>query len=1250
MAGIITNVDSDISKLRSLKKEIEQVKKALKGIDIKVDVDIAKDLEAQLKSLTGQYDELSKKVAEIDGKIKLSTKNINESTEKIIKAQESILKASQVEGQSSNTQTATVTNVQTAAVRAQAAAYSDLKEEIDKVLGSRAENIKRLVDEEGNIRRLKAEIADLTSKQAKVGLSEKETKRLRNLNNDLLEAKTAVSQLNQVLRNDAKLGQSAADSMTRLGQELSRMRMAYRELTDEEKDSPFGRVLKASIEEADAKIKELDASIGNHQRNVGNYASSWNGLSFSIQQLARELPSLAYGPTVFFSAISNNLPMLTDEIKRAREEYQRMVAAGQKGTPVWKQVAKSVISWQTLLIAGITILTMHGDKIIEWVGKLFKGSDAALSAGEAMKKLNKAMEFKDLGTDLANFQRLVNIYRDLGDNAEAKKQFIEDYKDELEKTGIAVNNVQDADNLLITNTDRFIDAMTLRAKATAAMKLASEQFEAQLKEQFKNEKRLTALQTRKTMLEGLGDDYVETRTSGKYIGDQYVVEEQTMTKAQLIKEVQDEINKLNGSAQEAAGQTYLNIMKELNQQAQELYKEIGLVTTDEQAAKDKAAKDAAEALKAKQEAEKNVNNIILNQQKANQDAEIKLMAEGSAKKIAELNLEYDRLIATIIENEKKVRAAQGGALTPEQEAVFTTAKSNAKQTRDMGIAAVRAEENERIGKLLKEYQSLTDKYLETDRKFAKDRADLIKAGASQATIAELDYKRDESLTAITVDLAEREATFKEWMDSITAMSLEELRKAIVLAEQELDLLLKANPNNKKALEAKGRLEIQKRELAKKENKSVQGPDDDAEKGWQELSQTLREVAKEFEEIGEAIGGTAGEVVSTVGTVGASVLTMVDNIATFSQMSQEGIDKTASKTVQAIQMVERASLILTMIGAALKIITKIVNLATQMHDKKHEQKIVRLQKKVDALEKSYEKLGDAVEEAYSKSAAKMYEQLNKNLEQQRVLIQQQMQEEQEKKKTDEKKLKDYQERLDEINKQLEDNNKAAEEAIFGESVQSAIENFADAYADALAKGNEGWKSIRNTAKEMMQKMVMETIKETIKTSGAIDKIRDKLREFYQDNILSLTEQEYIYKMAGNIQKELDRQFGWADSLFKDDNATTEQKATYGGFETMTEDTGTELNGRFTALQMAGEEIKREAINQTITLNEIKGSLDAYMAANGGPGVQTSLDNILTFVSQSYMELQQINQNTAENVTELKKVVRQINKWDSKIMSL
>ena len=78
------------------------------------------------------------------------------------------------------------------------------------------------------------------------------------------------------------------------------MRIAYRELTEEERNSPFGKELLASIQQADTKIKELDTTIGNHQRNVGNYGKQWNGLSMSIQQVGRELPSLAYGPKGFF--------------------------------------------------------------------------------------------------------------------------------------------------------------------------------------------------------------------------------------------------------------------------------------------------------------------------------------------------------------------------------------------------------------------------------------------------------------------------------------------------------------------------------------------------------------------------------------------------------------------------------------------------------------------------------------------------------------------------------------------------------------------------------------------------------------------------------------------------------------------------------------------------------------------------------------------------------------------------------------
>ena len=93
MAGIFSDVSTDIQKLRQLKAEIENVKKSLKGIDVNVNIDIAKGMEAQLQSLMKQYDALVKKVSEAEGKIMISTKRINDASEKIIKAQEQLSKA-----------------------------------------------------------------------------------------------------------------------------------------------------------------------------------------------------------------------------------------------------------------------------------------------------------------------------------------------------------------------------------------------------------------------------------------------------------------------------------------------------------------------------------------------------------------------------------------------------------------------------------------------------------------------------------------------------------------------------------------------------------------------------------------------------------------------------------------------------------------------------------------------------------------------------------------------------------------------------------------------------------------------------------------------------------------------------------------------------------------------------------------------------------------------------------------------------
>ncbi len=387
MAGILTNVGEDIKSLQQLRQEIENVKKALGSIDINVKIDIRKELEQKLQSLTKQYDTLVSKAAEADAKLMESAASIDKAVDTITKAQE---KAAKTNSQQAN---ATADKAQTAAVEGQAKAYIDLKDEIDNILGTREQNIRQMMQEQNAIRLINAEIAQINkSRQYGGGLTATQSQRLQQLNDSLLTHKQALAEVRQELNNNAKLDIAAVGSMNELSQSLSRMRIAYRALNEDERNSEFGQNLLKSIQEADAKIKELDATIGNHQRNVGNYQGSFNGLGMSVQQIVRELPSATMGINMFFLAISNNLPILADQIKYAKEANAAMKAAGQEPVPVWKQLVSSLLSWQTAMMVGISLLTMYGKDIIKWIKNLWNAKTAVNDLAFTQQQLRAAMK------------------------------------------------------------------------------------------------------------------------------------------------------------------------------------------------------------------------------------------------------------------------------------------------------------------------------------------------------------------------------------------------------------------------------------------------------------------------------------------------------------------------------------------------------------------------------------------------------------------------------------------------------------------------------------------------------------------------------------------------------------------------------------------------------------------------------------------------------------------------------------------
>lgn len=489
MAGIIANVDSDVQKLRKLKNEIENVKKALKGINITVDIDIAKGLQSQLTSLIGQYDTLVDKIAAAEGKIMLSVSRINKATEKIVQAQEKVSKPVDISAQTGNVNTQTNT-AETASIQAQAKAYEDLKAEINSILGTRETNIKRMLDEQNTIKLINAEINRIIKSQGEHGrLSSVQQKRLEQLNNSLLTHKTALSEVRQTLSNNVKLDNVAVTSMNGLSQSLSRMRITYRELTEEERNSSFGKELLASINQADAKIKELDASIGNHARNVGNYKKEWNGLQYQMQMVARELPNFAINPQIGIMSLTNNLPYLADELKKAkdaRKAYMAEVKAGNKDLKavpsVTKQIISSLFSWQTALIMWITLITAYRKEITEWVGGLFNAKSAIKSLKEAESDINEKFieNTKGLGQQIVKLRELQDKWKALGSDINAQKQFIQDAKSDFDNLGASVYSVNDAESLLIKNTPAFIEALKLRAQAAAAKELSEEKYKEYL--------------------------------------------------------------------------------------------------------------------------------------------------------------------------------------------------------------------------------------------------------------------------------------------------------------------------------------------------------------------------------------------------------------------------------------------------------------------------------------------------------------------------------------------------------------------------------------------------------------------------------------------------------------------------------------------------------------------------------------------------------------------------------------------------
>ena len=439
----------------------------------------------------------------------IDTTRVTEAARAIIEAQEKIINAAnkgvtvEAEAKVNTTTTDTsgtnqantqATRENAEAVNQQAKSYEELRAQVDAVLGSLEKNTATIVEEKNAISLIDKEMKVINKDVEKQGsMTDNQRKRLEQLTTAREKHKLILQSSMQSLRNDIKLAQAADGSMNELSQSLSRMRMAYRSMSEEQRNSDFGKELLASIQKADSKIKELDATIGNHQRNVGNYLGrSYNGLNMSLQQIIRELPNASMGFGMFTLAISNNIPILADQIKMAKEAAKAQKEMGQETTPVWKQLMKSFFSWQTALILGVTLLTVYGKEIGNWAKQLFTGQRAAISTAEATENLSEALEKSDgkFSDNAMSIRKLASEWKELKSEAE-KTAWIEANQSAFDQMGLSIRDVTSAERAFVEYTPAVIEALKSRARAEAARELAKDKYkEAFLKrEQARNEQK-----------------------------------------------------------------------------------------------------------------------------------------------------------------------------------------------------------------------------------------------------------------------------------------------------------------------------------------------------------------------------------------------------------------------------------------------------------------------------------------------------------------------------------------------------------------------------------------------------------------------------------------------------------------------------------------------------------------------------------------------------------------------------------------
>ena len=594
--------------------------------------------------------------------------------------------------------------------------------------------------------------------------------------------------------------------------ELERLRLAGETAApnlDQSANIAQIHALEKQLEELRGKLKllqEESESVQVTPADMPNAQRQFNGLHNSIQQMAREMPSLAMGPQMFFLAISNNLPIFTDELARARKEYDELQKSGKKGTPVWKQVLSSLFSWQTAMTTGIMLLVMYGDEIWDWTKNLFsakKGVDEFNISLKEMTEIEKDGRAQMVRTRF-ELKSVIDEIKNFTGSKEQEKAKVEELNRKYGESFGYYKTLSEWYDTLIQKSEDYVQVLLHQANVQNLVKKAAEadeevnKIKAQKPEEAESAMGFFGKWGQYIMQSSMAE-------SGQFYDAQAAIKKHDQEAYDIL--LKNAENKRDG---------YLKKAEEEVKKAAEAAKKgnIGGHTDPEQSGKNQEAE-----AKQRLATERRLAQDLAALQAENRKEEIDRMQAGTEKKLAQIEYDYNARKEEINrqeaawkrENKEAGISTGGNGLTPEQTDALVAARDSNDKNRSTAITATFEEEKEKEGQAMRDYLSeygnyeekklaITEEYekriaaatTEGERKtlqeeLKKKMADLdmeeLKEGLDwEAVFGDLDKVSTESLQSLRIRLKEYIDTQKELQPD----SLKDLVRAIDSIDKKLN--------------------------------------------------------------------------------------------------------------------------------------------------------------------------------------------------------------------------------------------------------------------------------------------------------------------------------------------------------------------------------------------------------------------------------------------------------------------------------